>query len=92
MAVIYDPAKDAENRRKHGISLVRTSELDIRKVLPDERRDYGEPRLRAFGFIDGKGYCLVFTPRGVDVRAISLRRSHAKELRLHLGPSTEGST
>lgn len=84
MAIVFDPAKDTENLRKHGVSLALASQLDIRAVLPDDRRDYGEPRIRAFGFIEGEAYCLVFTPRNGDVRAISLRRAHARELRRHI--------
>ncbi len=36
---------------------------------------------RWLGFIDGLAYCLVFTVRGGNVRAISLRRAHTKEMK-----------
>ena len=71
----FDPAKDALNIRKHGISLARAGELDVltAAVVIDDRKDYGEPRYRAFGPIDGRLYCLVFTIRQTSERAISLR-------------------
>jgi uncharacterized DUF497 family protein len=50
----------------------------------DDRYDYGEVRYRAYGFIDGVAYCLAFTTRNGQVRPISLRRAHAKEMRRHV--------
>jgi hypothetical protein len=69
----FDPAKEAINRSKHGISLARW----------DGRRDYGEIRYRAYGYIDGVAHCLIFTDRNEKVRPISLRRAHAKEMKRH---------
>lgn len=81
MAISYDPAKDRKNREKHGISLARAEDLEIVAVVEDTRKNYGEPRFRAFGFIDGAAYCLAFTERSEDVRAISLRRARNKEMK-----------
>jgi len=50
-------------------------------VLIDDRHDYGETRYRAFGRVDGLGYCLVFTLKGAMFRLISFRRAHEKEMR-----------
>jgi uncharacterized DUF497 family protein len=49
-------------------------------VIVDDRKDYGEERYRAFGRIGTQGYCLVFTVRDGEVRPISLRRCHEKEI------------
>jgi len=46
--------------------------------------DHGDPRYRAYGFIDGLAHCLVFTVRGERYRPISLRRAHAKEMRRYV--------
>lgn len=81
MAIEFDPAKDAENIAKHGVSLSRAADLDIRVVVADDR--FAEPRFRAFGYLDGKAHCLAYALRGSNVRAISLRRAHEKELRRH---------
>jgi uncharacterized protein len=80
----FDPAKDAINQAKHGISLARWVDMEIRAVVPF---DYGEPRYRAFGFIDGLAYCLVFTTRNERYRPISLRRAHAKEMKRYVPES-----
>ena len=83
----FDPAKDKINRSKHGISLARWVDMDIRAIVGAEPFDYGDPRYRAYGFIDGIAHCLVFTVRNERYRPISLRRAHAKEMRRHVKES-----
>lgn len=80
MAIAFDPAKDAANIAKHGVSLALASELEVLAVVEDGRRDYGEVRKRAFGVIDGVFYSPAYTLRDGQVRAISLRRAHQKEI------------
>lgn len=79
----FDPSKNAMNLAKHGISLARWVDLDILAVVGDDRFEYGEPRYRGYGLIDGLAYCLVFTIRDGQYRPISLRRAHAKEMKRH---------
>jgi uncharacterized DUF497 family protein len=79
--VDYDPAKEAINLSKHGVSLERWADLDIVVTFVDDRHDYGEIRYRAYGYIDGLTYCLTFTGRDGRVRPISLRRTHKKEMK-----------
>jgi len=78
----FDPAKDSENRNKHGLSLSEFPRFDEQPVVVrDRRRDFGEARYRAFGRIGGKGYMVVFTTRSGTIRMISFRRAHDKEMR-----------
>jgi uncharacterized protein len=79
--VDFDPAKEAINLAKHRVSLARWIDLDVLAIVEDDRFDYGEPRYRAYGLIDGVAHCLVFTIRNEQYRPISLRRAHAKEMR-----------
>ena len=82
MAYGFDPPKDAANRLKHGRSLAEFPGFDSEPtVVPNNRRDYGEPRFRAYGRIDGAGWCIVYTERATGPRLISLRRAHEKEMR-----------
>ena len=83
-AADFDPAKEANNLSKHGISLARWIDIDMKITFTDSRRDYGEIRYRGYGYIDGLAYCLVFTDRNGRVRPISLRRAHNKEMRRHV--------
>ena len=80
----FDPAKDAINIAKHGVSLARWVDLEIRAIVRSEPFDHGDPRYRAYGFIDGVAYCMVFTVRGERYRPTSLRRAHKKEIRRHV--------
>ena len=77
----FDPAKEAINQSKHGVSLARWVDLEILAIVRDDRFDYGEPRFRAYGLLDGQPYCLVFTIRNDGYRPISLRRAHAREMK-----------
>lgn len=82
MDIEFDPAKNEANIAKHGLSFADFTGFDATPVeVEDDRYDYGETRLRAFGRIDGIACCLVYTPTATGIRLISLRRAHEKELR-----------
>ncbi len=83
MDIAYDPAKDAVNRAKNGLSLADVVDFDFEAamVLVDDRYDYGETRYRAFVRSTDGGFCLAFTLTGETLRPISYRRAHDKELR-----------
>jgi uncharacterized DUF497 family protein len=84
MGVSFDPGKDRANVEKHRISLARAADLAIEAVVPDDRYAYGEARFRAYGQIDGVDHCRVYVLREGRIRAISLRRAHAREMRRHV--------
>jgi hypothetical protein len=88
MRVEFDSDKDRINRRKHGISLEAAAEMELltARIIPDDRRDYGEARFRATGWIGGRLHMLVFTMRGDVLRAISLRKGNDRERRRHAQP------
>jgi len=48
-------------------------------MLPDERRDYGEPRFITAGWLHGRFVMVVWTPRNGGRRIISMRYAHADE-------------
>lgn len=83
MEIEFDPDKDAANIAKHGLSLADAGMINLphAAVIVDERTYYREVRYRAFGRIEGEGYCLAFTLRGEVLRPISFRRAHEKEMR-----------
>lgn len=82
MDIEFDPAKDAANIAKHGVSLADFTGFDAAPiVVEDDRFDYGETRFVGFGRINGRAYSVVFTRRGDAMRLISFRRAHEKELR-----------
>lgn len=85
----FDEAKAVANIAKHGLPLTLAEEMDMSEavIVVDDRKDYGEARLRAYGRIGDRWHCLVFTVRGDAIRAISLRHAHQKEIRRHVPQS-----
>jgi len=81
MRFAWDEAKNAENIRKHGVSLSRANELfDAPTIdVDDRRRDYGERRIICYGVIDMRVYCCIYTDRGDTRRVISLRKANKDE-------------
>lgn len=81
MDVTYDPAKDAENKRKHGISLADAAYMDWDAALvwQDTRYDYGEVRMVALGPIGERLYCVAYVDRESIRRVISLRKANQRE-------------
>ena len=86
MNVTFDPAKDAVNLAKHGFSLLDAVgfEWETAVVWPDTRRDYGEPRMVALGYIGLRIMSVVFVDRPpeqpTERRIISLRKANNREV------------
>ena len=87
MSVVFDPAKDAANLAKHGFSLLDAKgfEWDTAVVWPDNRRDYGEARMAALGYIGLHIMAVVFVDRPpeqpTERRIISLRKANTREVK-----------
>jgi len=83
MNTTFDPAKDAVNIAKHGISLAEAARLDWDNALVslDDRREYGELRQVALAPMDGRLWVVVFTDRPEGRRVISLRKANLREYR-----------
>jgi uncharacterized DUF497 family protein len=71
------------NLEKHQVhfSYVEQFEWDTASIEPDTRFNYGEPRFIAYGLIDSRLYCLVFTPRNKQIQIISLRKANKREVK-----------
>ena len=82
MDIEFDPAKDAANIVKHGLSLADFAGFDDAPIIRiDGRQEYGEVRYRAWGRIGERGFCQVFTAVPGGMRIISFRRAHEKEMK-----------
>lgn len=81
MKLIFDPAKDTENKRKHGVSLAEAELMDWDAALiwQDTRHNYGEARMIALGAIGERLYCVVYVDRNDVRRIISLRKANQRE-------------
>jgi len=79
----WDPAKDAENRRKHGFRLdegIEALEDPNAEFWFDDRFDYGEVRAATVGLGKTAILLVITTLREEDVtRIISVRRANPNE-------------
>lgn len=83
----FDPDKDATDRAKHGLSLILGAAVINNCIgqLEDNRRDYGEVRINAFGLVNERLLVCTYTLRGTTYRVISVRRASRQERRKWLG-------
>jgi uncharacterized DUF497 family protein len=81
----FDPRKSERNARERGLPFERAADFDWENaiVLPDVRRDYGETRLVATGFLDGRLHVLCFLRIRGGIRVISLRQANKREVLEH---------
>lgn len=79
--ISFDPAKSARNALSRGLPFeaVADFEWDSALIAEDLRRDYGERRVQALGWIHARLCALVFTPRSARVHVISLRKANRRE-------------
>jgi hypothetical protein len=91
VAIIYDPGKNENNLALRGISFDRAADFDWLSalVVEDKRKDYGEARFQALGFIEGRLHMLVFTPRAGDTHVISLRKANKREVKRYEAKQTQ---
>jgi uncharacterized DUF497 family protein len=85
MRLDWDPAKDAQNVARRGLSfaLVERLDWDTAQTVEDTREAYGERRYITVGWIDARLHVLIWTPRGDTVRVISLRKADAHDRRIY---------
>jgi uncharacterized DUF497 family protein len=84
MPLDFDPKKDAQNRKDHGLSLAEADgfDFDTAIAVEDDREHYAEQRFFAIGQLrSGKIVALAYTYRNDEVRPISLRNATPKERR-----------
>jgi len=80
----FDEQKSRANKSKHGIDFVEAQALweDI-DLLEIPARTEDEPRTMIIGKIGDKHWSAIVTPRGNQVRIISVRRSRREEQELY---------
>lgn len=81
MNIEFDEVKNAINIEKHGFSLSAFAMLDMSTAVfhPDNRKEYGEKRIRIYAFLNGRLCTAVFTPRKSAFRVISFRKANKRE-------------
>jgi uncharacterized DUF497 family protein len=79
----FDPVKNERNIRERGLSFERAAEFEFETAaqFEDTRRDYGERRLVALGYVDERLHALCFMEIVGGIRVISFRRANRREVR-----------
>jgi uncharacterized DUF497 family protein len=82
MKYTFDPAKDAINQAKHGVSLALAEVLFAGSyaATTDDRFNYGETRQIASGLIGNRLFVCVYVDRPAERRVISLRKANKREV------------
>jgi uncharacterized DUF497 family protein len=82
MEITFDPAKDAANLAKHGVSLVEAAniEWDTLYAVPAIRQAYGEERMVGIAYIGLRLFVVVYVDRIEVRRIISLRKANRREV------------
>lgn len=83
MKITFDPSKDEWTRRERGFSLTLGSEVvdNIVALKLDDRSDYGEARMIAYGYVASRLHVCVYTVRGDDLHIISVRKANDREVK-----------
>ena len=78
----WDEEKAVKNLGNHGVPFAEVArfEHETAMYIRDDRRDYGEVRVIAIGFIDVRVCVLVYTVRNNKIRVISLRKANKREI------------
>jgi len=81
MDVEFDKAKNEKNIVKHGISFVEAADFDYfsAQIEVDSRKDYGETRYIALGYLYERLHVLCCVERPNGIRVISLRKANLRE-------------
>jgi uncharacterized DUF497 family protein len=85
MEITFDPEKSHRNKLERGLSFERVEDFDFDTAIyvEDDRKDYGEKRIRSLGMLDGRLHALVFTMRGDTLRVISFRKAKKSEVKAY---------
>lgn len=83
MELEWDETKRQDALLNRGLDFADVVEFGWRGAViePDDRGDYGERRMIAYGYLHGRLCVLCFTERGPKLRVISLRKANDREIK-----------
>lgn len=81
----YGENKSRKNEIERGLpfSIITDSDFDTANVHRDLRKNYGEERFEATGFIGTRLHIVVFCIRNNAIRIISLPKANSREVRAY---------
>ena len=83
MRITFDPVKNVRNIAERFLSFDRVADLDWETAVAveDNRRDYGERRLRVMALLGRRLHVVVITYRGDAMHVISFRKANSREVK-----------
>jgi uncharacterized protein len=83
MEITFDTRKNSWNIRNRGLSFERATDFDFETAVYslDQRHEYGEDRIVALGYLDGRLYVMCFVETETGIRVISFRRANLREVK-----------
>ena len=83
MRITFDPVKNVRNIAERLLSFDRVADLDWETAVAveDNRRDYGERRLRVMALLGRRLHVAVITYRGHAMHVISFRKANSREVK-----------
>jgi uncharacterized DUF497 family protein len=81
--ISFDPRKNERNLRDRGLSFEAVAQFDFASALVhvDDRKEYGEVRYVALGYLGDRLHVLCFTEEIDGIRVISFRRANDREVK-----------
>ena len=85
MQISFDLNKSEINTVERGLPFDLVEYFDFETALfsVDDRKDYGEIRIRALGLLSGRLHALVFVETNSGIRVISFRKANTREVALY---------
>ena len=83
MRITFDPVKNVRNIAERLLSFDSVAYLDWETAIAveDDRRDYGERRLRVMALLGRRLHVAVITYRGDAMHVISVRKANSREVK-----------
>lgn len=82
MLITYNSAKNQRNVALRSLSFDQVIEFDFETAMiaADNRKDYGEVRYNALGYLGERLHVLCFTMTEQGIRVISFRKANKREV------------
>ena len=82
MEITYDRTKNTENIRNRNLSFEQVVDFDFETAnfTIDKRKNYGEIRRCAIGYLGNRLHALIFTEILKGIRVISFRKANKREI------------
>ena len=81
MRITFDPAKRARTLAERGLDFDDAEFVfaGVTLEVEDTRRNYGEPRIICYGYLDRRMVVVGYTPRGDERHVFSMRKANERE-------------